>query len=525
MGQLLYLYAKKYKKKIVSLFSLTLLLSVSFYLISLCLFVFYNNDFSIIDKVVYAILILSISYWSMHSVGYLDHFTKSILIYQPQIIDKSSINEILPSKVAIFIPIYNENPELVEANIAATKKIYYTNFEIFLLDDSNDNIIKKQLLNLAKKYNIHYIYRTNRRGYKAGAINDAVNNLENDIKYILILDVDHCPKPDILIEIIPHFEADTAIAFIQTPQYFTSERKNNLSVAYSIQQHIFHKHVCRGLNSNQGVFMCGTNMIVRVDHLKEIGGMNETCITEDIATSFIFHSKGYKSLYLDKIYAEGIPPPSLSAYYTQQIRWGYGTIQNLKKVLIIFLRNPKSLKPIQWWEYIMINGTWYFSGWTLLIWLIYPIVILLFGVRPLILDVINIPFLIFAGMIGCQILTSRYERSYRIRDIFISQGLFFSLFPIYIHASLLVLTGKRLEFMVTPKQRTNVIKFSQLYPQLFILVLLIISIIIGFRRMTMEKTITYDIYIIISWAIYSTIALLCMFYFFYFEDIQKSKGK
>ena len=520
-----YLYSifKKYSYLLISLISLVLFFSVCFYLISRFLFAFRNNEFSIIDKTFSVMLLVSISFWGVHCIGYIDHLLKSILMYRSQFNDDPPIDEVMQPKVAVLIPVFNEEPEIVEAIIATTTRIKYNNFEIFLLDDSSDDEIHKKLTELATKFNINYIHRENRRGYKAGAINDAIKNLGTDIKYLLILDVDHCPKPTILNELIPLLEEDVSLAFIQTPQYFTNETKERLALAYSFQQHIFHKHVCRGLSVNNSVFMCGTNVIIRLNHLRDIGGMDETHITEDIVTSFIFHSKGYKSLYFDQVYAEGMSPPSLLAYFTQQMRWAYGTIQNSKKVLMTFLKSPQSLKPVQWWEYIILNGSWYFLGWTLLLWLIYPIAVLIFGIRPLVLGSVNISFLIFIVMIGSQFFTSIRERGYRIRDLFFAQGLFFSLFPIFIRASIYALAGKKLDFRVTPKGRTKIIPFVQLCPQLIVLGLLIISIIMGVWKLAVGQITTPYIHVIICWAMYSATMLSFIFYF-YLEDIKKERG-
>ena len=234
----------------------------------------------------------------------------------------------------------------------------------------------------------------------------------------------------------------------------------------------------------------------------------------------MFHSNGYKSLYLDQVCAEGMSPPSLSAYFTQQMRWAYGTIQNLKVVIKSFLNSPQSLKPKQWWEYLILNGSWYFLGWTLLLFLTYPIMVLIFGVQPLILGSINPLFLIFISMMGSQFFTSTLERSYRIRDLFLAQGLFFCLFPIYIQASVYALIGKKMDFKVTQKERTKAISFVQLFPQFIIVVLLVIAIVVGVWRLTTGDFINPHFYMIIFWAIYSTTILLFTF-IFYLEDIKK----
>ncbi len=192
------------------------------------------------------------------------------------------------------------------------------------------------------------MYRDTLRGFKAGSINDTISSLNEDFKYVLILDSDHQLKENIFQDLVPIMEVDPDLTFIQTPQYFSTEVKDHLGLSYSFQQHVFYKHICRGLCVNGSSFICGTNVLIRLDDLQRIGGMDEDCITEDVATSFIFHTHGYKSMYIDKVYAEGLPPPSLSAYYGQQLRWSYGALQNTKKVVSKLFHEPGSLKSLQW---------------------------------------------------------------------------------------------------------------------------------------------------------------------------------
>jgi len=297
-------------------------------------------------------------------------------------------------------------------------------------------------------------------------------------------------------------------------------KHDRLGLAYSFQQHIFYKHICRGLCVNGSPYICGTNVIIKLEHLNEIGGMDETCITEDIATSFIFHSKGYKSIYVDNVYAEGLAPPSLSAYYGQQLRWSYGTFQNTKKILNKFIREPKSLKSLQWWEYIVLNGSWYFIGVAIIIWLLYPVYVLLFNMQPLVLGPLNIPFYIFLLMILSQTLSSFWERGYPIKQLILSQALFFSLFPVYTKAFIYGIINKKLKFKVTPKKDVNKIQFKEILPHVSVMLLLTASIIIGIVKVyNGENTTTYPS--IIFWASYSLIMLVIFMIYFYHEDKKK----
>lgn len=263
--------------------------------------------------------------------------------------------------------------------------------------------------------------------------------------------------------------------------------------------------------------MGGTNLIVRLSYLKEIGGFDETNITEDVATSLIFHSHGYNTVYLDKVYAEGLPPSSLAAYHTQRMRYAYGGIQNFKKVLKMLFTCPHSLRIGQWWEYLL-SGSWYFLIWTQLLLMIYPIVIILFGIQPC-ASIFLFVFITFIAMTGCQIFTSMRERGYRITDLLMAQALFFSTFPVYVRASIYALIGKKIDFIVTSKGKVRIFSFIRLWPQIFMLVLLSTSIIVGIWRVLIGQ-LDFSTYVIIFWATYNAVLLSFTFYFF-FEDIKK----
>lgn len=480
-----------------------------------------NGNISLMEKGVSIILLLSFIYSGLHCVGYMDHLLKSLTLYENKLLTKKRFKRISKSPpVAIIIPTLNENPQMVKKTLLMAKKIKYKNFEVILIDSSTNEKIRYKTALMSSKLNIKYIYRDTLRGYKAGSINDALKNLNKSFKYVLILDSDHRLKSSMLDDLIPIMENDASLTFLQTPQYFKTPNKDRLGLAYSFQQHIFYKHICRGLCVNDSSYICGTNVIIRLDHLHEIGGMDESCITEDIATSFIFHSKGYKSSYIDQVYAEGLPPPSLSAYYGQQMRWSFGTLQNTKKVLNKFIREPQSLKLLQWWEYIILNGTWYFIGVAIFIWLMYPVLVLLLGMKPLVFGPLNIPFYIFIIMISSQTLTSFWERGYPLKDLILAQSLFFSLFPIYTKAFLYGILNKKMSFQVTPKKEVYKTSIKDIIPQISVMFFLTVSIILGVLKINGgENTTTYPS--IIFWAVYSLIMLSIFMLYFYKED----KGK
>jgi cellulose synthase (UDP-forming) len=499
------------KKKFISVFifySVIILLAILFFLLIFSMItVIQENNVSIPGKVISLIVLCSISFWCVHCIGFIDNFFKSLLRYDDFIRDFKVSKDPVQPKIAIFIPIFNEDAELIENTILAIRNLNYKNYTVYLLDDSSETKKCKAIEQLAYRFNLEYVHRKERRGYKAGAINDAINNLKGDTKYLLLLDSDHRVKPEFLDTVIPFFEGDNSLSVVQMPQYFTNQTKNRLARAYSFQQRIFNKHVCRGLCVNNSAFICGTNVIFRLEDLKEIGGLSEWCITEDIATSFVFHQKKYKFLFLDEIHSEGLAPFTLSAYFAQQQRWAYGTIQNFKLMLTSFFKNPLGLQPVQWWEFIVLNGTWYFLGWSLLIWLLYPVVVILFKLETVFFELINIFFLFFIIMLGIQFITGMKECNYRFRDLVFAQGLFISIFPVFIEASMKAVFEKKLIFQVTPKKRDGSTSIKQILPHILLLGLLVISIVTGIWN-TINTGISYSYASVILWAGYDTLMLV-----------------
>ena len=160
------------------------------------------------------------------------------------------------------------------------------------------------------------------------------------------------------------------------------------------------------------------------------------------------------------------------------------------------------------------------------IWLSYPVLVLLFNFQPLVLGPLNIPFYIFLAMIISQTLASHWERGYPIKELILSQALFFSLFPVYTKALFYGITNKELKFRVTAKEGdnkgVNKTDLREILPQIVVMIILTISIVMGLLKLINgENTTTYPS--IIFWASYSLIMLCIFMLYFYREDINKYK--
>ena len=110
--------------------------------------------------------------------------------------------------VTIQLPIYNEL-YVVERLIKAVCKIDYPRnlIEIQVLDDSTDDtarIAKAMVEKMkARGFDIVYIHRNDRTGYKAGALKEGLTSAKGEL--IGIFDADFVPNSDFLKESVPYF--------------------------------------------------------------------------------------------------------------------------------------------------------------------------------------------------------------------------------------------------------------------------------------------------------------------------------
>ncbi len=134
-----------------------------------------------------------------------------------------------------------------------------------------------------------------------------------DYDLMAIFDADQRPMPFLFNKVTPHF-ADEKVAFVQVPQYY-SEITSGVSLGAFFQQLPFLRLVMRGRSKANSAFSLGSGTIYRVRALREIGGLDDSTITDDISTSIDLHSRGWRSVYIDKpLVWYGMPPKSIAGY-------------------------------------------------------------------------------------------------------------------------------------------------------------------------------------------------------------------
>lgn len=229
--------------------------------------------------------------------------------------------------VTVQLPMFNElyvADRIIET--AAQFDYPLDRMQIQVLDDSTDetkDIIAKKVAEVAARgINIQHVHRTDRTGYKAGALDDAMDQVQGD--FIAIFDADFVPKKDWLRQAMAYF-TDEEIGVVQT-------RWGHLNKDYSLLTELQafglngHFAIEQGGRTAAGHFINfnGTGGVWRKTCINDAGGWEHDTLTEDLDLSYRAQLKGWKFKYCEHIIAPAELPISMSALKSQQHRWMKG---------------------------------------------------------------------------------------------------------------------------------------------------------------------------------------------------------
>lgn len=238
--------------------------------------------------------------------------------------------------VTVQLPVYNER-YVVERLIRSVANMDYPRdrFQIQVLDDSTDattEIARESVADLKDQgYDIELIHRTDRRGFKAGALEAALQSARGS--YIAIFDADFLPPKNLLREAI-HFFTDSSVGMIQTRW---GHLNRNYSILTRIQALLLDGHLLieQTVRSRTGRFFNfnGTAGIWRKEAIRDAGGWQHDTLTEDLDLSYRAQMKGWKFVFLPHLVTPAELPVDMTAFKTQQHRWAKGAVQTCKKLL------------------------------------------------------------------------------------------------------------------------------------------------------------------------------------------------
>lgn len=237
-------------------------------------------------------------------------------------------------KVAVHIAAYNEPFPLVRDTIDHALALDYPKEQlvVMVLDDSTDAETVETLSRYCAEKGVAYLHREERRGFKAGALNEALTKTPPDAELIAVLDADYQVRPEFLRETVGHF-IDPKLGFLQTPQDYRNGDESFLARQYHAADAYFYRAILPSRNEENAIIFCGTMGILRRSAIEDAGGWGERFLTEDAELSIRILESRYDSLYVNRTYGKGLVPATFDAYQRQHHRWAYGSVQVLKSHL------------------------------------------------------------------------------------------------------------------------------------------------------------------------------------------------
>jgi len=248
-------------------------------------------------------------------------------------------------KVTVQLPVYNELYVMDRLlNNIALLDYPKNKLEIQVLDDSTDESIDstiKKIEELKKNgLDIIHIHRTNRQGFKAGALKEGLTLAKGE--FIAIFDADFLPKPDWIKQTVLHFK-NPKIGVVQTRWGHINRNYSLLTQiqAFALDFHFTMEQVGRNMKKHFINFN-GTAGIWRKTCIEDAGNWQGDTLTEDLDLSYRAQLKNWEFKYLEQVETPAELPIVISAARSQQFRWNKGAAENFKK-LFKAVRSNKTL--------------------------------------------------------------------------------------------------------------------------------------------------------------------------------------
>ena len=327
---------------------------------------------------------------------------------------KSENNLTSHNFITVLLPIYNE-PKVVNRLMKACTSFDYPNFEIIVVDDSNDKITTEKLDGWRNNSNVKIIHRDSRRGWKGGALNVGLSKLDPRTTHVLIFDADFFPCKDLPSQFIERFDVEDVEVVQGYQKMDLNSDENWITKGVRVWTSLYNMVELNG-QQKAGLFspLTGCVFMVKADLLKEL--KFEEVTDEDWNLTMRLYQNGHKIIYDPTLTASGECPNTLKRLFRQQARWAEGHTRTFRSNFLKIWR-CKFLSLKEKIDFVFIGASFlntsliFLMGLTSLVTFLYPNVflpdsisqtgtILLFG---------SIPSAFFASLIALSLEGARKD--------------------------------------------------------------------------------------------------------------------
>ncbi len=418
--------------------------------------------------------------------------------------------------VVVMIAACDEDPDILQRSVASASRLRYPNLIVWVAENSRKPESKKQAERICKQFGVNIMHIRN-RGNKGRALNDAMKLLNPAPQLLAVLDADQEVAPEFLERTVPLLQADEGLAFVQTAQLYENTDSTLVCRAAAQQETLHYDTILEGKGSVELATCCGTNFVMRWSALDEVGGWDERSISEDMATSFRMHCRGWRSLYVRHAYAIGVGPMTLYAYWKQHRRWAIGGTTVLLEVLSSIFTGKPNKRPS---AKVAIEYLWSSGFYTMTVILgvlaTLPILLLLavrygtgqglvanYQLRPLEWVYLSV-YPLYVAIMMFPFIHMKL-RGYSLRNMLMVQGILANTVPVYLVAVVRGFLGKVPKFDVTPKSLnvSGIVAWRR--PQTYIFLALLVVGSTLFHSIV-NRVVSPVAWIVLFWCFFYTIA-------------------
>jgi cellulose synthase/poly-beta-1,6-N-acetylglucosamine synthase-like glycosyltransferase len=360
--------------------------------------------------------------------------------------------------VTVQLPLFNEM-YVVERLVKAVTEIDYPRdrMEIQVLDDSTDETVTIARATVekyaAQGFDIHYIHRDDRTGFKAGALENGMKTAKGNL--IAIFDADFVPKPDFLRKLIHHF-TDPIVGCAQMRWSHINGAYNLLTRLQTIMLdgHFVVEQTTRNRSGNFFNFN-GTAGIWRREAIEMSGGWQHDTLTEDTDLSFRAQLMGWRFVYLLDEDAPAEIPVEINAFKAQQRRWAKGVLQVWFKLYRRIWHAPLPMR-VKLEMFFRLTGNISYPLMIVASFMQFPLLLVRYNQGLHQLMMLDVPLLFFSTVsvvlfYGTAVLYIDKKRSPRMLYLPLVMGLGIGLAFSNARAVLEALVGVKSDFVRTPK--------------------------------------------------------------------------
>ncbi|WP_051360874.1 glycosyltransferase [Desulfuromonas sp. TF] len=252
--------------------------------------------------------------------------------HRRQFMPQEVADEMLPM-VSIHVPAYNEPPDMMIETLDALAALDYPRYEVLVIDNNTKDPsvwkpVEAHCARLGSRF--RFFHKSPLPGYKAGALNFAIQKTAAEAEIVAVIDSDYKVHPRWLRDLCPQF-LNPEIAIVQAPQDYRDSQENAFkAMAYAEYRGFFYIGMIVR-NERNAIIQHGTMTMVRRTALEQVNGWAEWCITEDAELGLRIFEAGLKASYIPQSYGRGLMPDTFIDYKKQRFRWAYGSVQIMRR--------------------------------------------------------------------------------------------------------------------------------------------------------------------------------------------------